>query len=147
MREKYEFDIWNYFKSTIVDFFLFIGIIVTVIFIGVTLFFFLNIFSVDFSEQVKGWFIILLVFIVWYIYFFIFFKNTGQTLGMKLFKYKVVSVDKKSLSFSQIVWWAITLPVPIIVFFDILNYFSSSDYYWIYSPLYYDNSSFLDNLM
>ena len=121
MRENYEFDAWKYFKSTLVDFFIFSVLIIAALIIGVSLVFILNVFALDFSEQVKGWIIILLIFIVWYVYFFIVFKNTGQTLGMKLFKYKVISVDNRGLSFSQVLWWGITLPVPIIVLFDILN--------------------------
>ena len=121
MRAKYEFNILRYFKSSMVDFILLFGLSLAFLMIGTSLVLFLENFSINFSESADGWFIFLIIFMVWYVYFFIIFKKSGQTLGMKLFNYKVISVDNKALSFSQVIWWGVTLPVPLIVFFDILN--------------------------
>jgi len=121
MRAKYEFNMFKYFRSTIVDFILLSGLILAFLMIGTSVILLLEIFSINFSQSVKGWLLLLFLSIIWFVYFFIIFKKTGQTLGMKIFKYKVVSVDNKELSFSQVIWWGIALPVPIIMVFDILN--------------------------
>ena len=121
MKMYKDFDVSKYFKALLFDFFLFYGLLIAIMFFGAALIFFLKILSIEFSSSLETSFILLLVFIVWYLYFFIFFKKTGQTLGMKVFKIKIVSVNLKSLSYGQILWWGIFIPIPITIFFEILN--------------------------
>ena len=116
-----DFDVSKYFIAIVIEFFLFYGLLLAAIFIGSTILFFLNKFSIEFSLSIKNNFILLIVFIVWYLYFFIMFKKTGQTFAMRIFKLKIQSVKSEMLFYRQVIWWGIFIPIPVTLFFEILN--------------------------
>lgn len=115
------FDISKYSKTIILDFFLFYGFLLIAVFVGSAVLFFIQLLSIDFSISVKSNFILLIVLFVWYVYFGILFKKTGQTLGMKMFRLKIVPNSNKNLSYRQIIWWGIFIPLPITIFLEVLN--------------------------
>jgi uncharacterized RDD family membrane protein YckC len=51
----------------------------------------------------------------WYIYFFVIFRSSGQTLGMRLLKLKVIPLSGEKLAFWSVFNWGFTLSTPLSI--------------------------------
>lgn len=110
-------DIRNYFFSIVIDFCLLLLFIVALIALSAIVIGLVSKFSVgfdNFSNSREDMFVLLAVLLVIYPYFFIGFKRTGQTLGMKFLKLKVIQGNRSKLSFLTVLIWAIHLVFPIL---------------------------------
>jgi uncharacterized RDD family membrane protein YckC len=121
MRGPHQFEPVKYLKVALTDFSIFILLaILSVALLSSVMLFFEKTF-IKLSSGTKGSLVLLSIVLVWYVYFCLRLKKTGQTFAMRKFKCKVIPIDKKQLTFGQVLWWGFVFSNPIAMFFDVIN--------------------------
>ena len=117
MKRKYGFSITKLYFSAVSDLFIlymFWGIL-AFLFFSVSMYIVeLEIFNRS-RSLVKPLFGMISIFSPWFIYFFVIFRKSGQTLAMRLFKLKVLPQSGNKLKLSSTLDWAITLTTPLLI--------------------------------
>ena len=108
MEHREKFNIGNYFLSLVFDLLFFYGCLVILSAMGG---FLSRLFFSPLSEIGIFGVVLFISLTFWLIYFFIIFKRTGQTMGMKLFRVKITSRNGESLSYSTVLLWSIAIPI------------------------------------
>ena len=121
MRGPNQFEPGRYLKMALIDFVLFFVIVIFSLgFIG-SIVLLLEADSLGLPVAIQSGVFLFSVVAVWFMYFCFFLKKMGQTFAMRVFKYKVVPINKNRLSWGQVIWWGIVLSNPVTILLDVLN--------------------------
>lgn len=108
-----ELNINKYLVSIFIDVFvLFLFIICSIVIIALISGLFID--FENFSDALLGSLIVLDILIITYVYFFVIFKNSGQTIAMKFLNLKVISQRSSKISYLVAFFWAISLLFPVL---------------------------------
>jgi len=109
------FNLSRYFASIIADIVILYGVsIASVIIIGFV--------AGGISNLGLEALIVIDIFTIWYFYYCVIFRKTGQTVSMRIFNLKVQTKEKK-IAFSTALVWGIINSNPLTVIFSIIFIF------------------------